>query len=402
MADRRERTRTCFIRPAGGTAFTLIELLVVIAIIGVLVAILLPAVQYARESSRRSQCANNLKQLGLALHNYHSTHRQFPPAKINPGAYCPGGACSFPPAGLPLTRPAPFDVAAAASADWPTLAGGTKNTTGWTLLLAYLEQDALYEDYNFNLASSMMAVNSGGAASVIGGDVAANSTAIGTRLAVFTCPSDVAGANQTNQPDDATAPYSTYNAARGNYVFSVGEYDEAYSNTYRSYKALRILKQRQAADPFVFPPLAVFGINGASSIDEIVDGTNKTIAAGEAVQFNSRSIDRQALSPRGAGVFWGAGALQCCQGLIFNAKDPDAGKAALAQQYRINNPDVNDEQDRPRPSTFSSRHSGGAHFAFADGSSRFLTDTIDGEVLYKLSTADGTAWRDKEMIGTDF
>src|SRR4051812_22654799 len=67
----------------GRRAFTLIELLVVIAIIAVLIALLLPAVQAAREAARRSSCVNNLKQIGLALHNYHSVHETFPPGRIN-------------------------------------------------------------------------------------------------------------------------------------------------------------------------------------------------------------------------------------------------------------------------------------------------------------------------------
>ncbi len=95
--------------------FTLIELLVVIAIIAILIALLLPAVQQAREAARRSTCKNNLKQLAIALHNYHETHNVFPPAKLGSGMYNNGGSGRV-----------------------------IKNTNGWILVLPFMEQGPLY------------------------------------------------------------------------------------------------------------------------------------------------------------------------------------------------------------------------------------------------------------------
>jgi prepilin-type N-terminal cleavage/methylation domain-containing protein/prepilin-type processing-associated H-X9-DG protein len=121
------------------SAFTLIELLVVIAIIAVLIALLLPAVQAAREAARRSQCVNNLKQLALALHNYHDVNGAFPIGQL-------------------------LNVST----------GGTCNISAQARLLPFMEQTNLANAINFNLNSS----------------ATANSTGLGTTVATFLCPSD--------------------------------------------------------------------------------------------------------------------------------------------------------------------------------------------------------------------
>lgn len=394
-------------RRARTLGFTLIELLVVISIIGVLVAILVPAVQYARESSRRSQCANNLRQIGIALTEYHNIHRILPPAKINPGAYQRGwGGCASRlamPAGA--TYPYPFgQPESMLPAEWPVLAGGTKNTTGWVLLLPFLDQDVIADEFNPKLGSTVSAFcsdrDSSGAMAPVVGSGGANTTAAGRKLGVFLCPSDGANPNQTFEPANPMSPWSSNNAARANYVFSVGEYDESYANTYRYYRGARVAKAKlPPANRFFFPPLGAFGVNGATTIDDCVDGTSKTIAVGEAVQLNSQSNDVDSTS--GAGVFWGVGTYQCCTAVTFNPKDARPENAALAKTYAINNPSDGPSR-RPRPGTFSSRHSGGAHFLFLDGNVRFMTDSTDGEILYLLTTVDGTFWRDKEIIPNDF
>jgi prepilin-type N-terminal cleavage/methylation domain-containing protein len=373
-------------------AFTVIELLVVMAIIGVLVAILLPAVQFARESSRRNQCANNLRQIGVALNAYAGTFKQLPPAKINSGAYCPNGTCTT----APSPFPSPFDqTAARTAAEWPAQGGGTKNTTGWAMLLPYLEQDVVYGYYNFQLGSTNGAFNSSASMPVPAGSAQANSTAVGIRIAVFLCPTDVGAGNQTLDENNNGNPYSSLNAARANYVFSTSEYGEGYSNTYRYYKSQRIAKTRLGANAITFPPLGAFGFNGAASIDDVPDGIDKTIACGEAVQLNSQSSS-------GAGVFWGAGVYQGSNALVFNPKDPNAANQALAAQYAVNAIDQGDSNRRPRPAVFSSKHSGGAHLLALSGAVQFIQEAVDADVLYKMSTIDGVQWRDKEILKEGF
>ncbi len=136
--------------------FTLIELLVVIAIIAILIALLLPAVQMAREAARRTQCRNNLKQLGLALHNYHDTHSTFPPGLI------------------------------AADDDLQDAMH-----SGLTLLLPQLEQTTVYNKYDFDFSWR----------------APANKDATSTYVPAFQCPSSIGGLPQSGGFDLPTTDY---------------------------------------------------------------------------------------------------------------------------------------------------------------------------------------------------
>jgi prepilin-type N-terminal cleavage/methylation domain-containing protein len=142
-------------------AFTLVELLVVIAIIGVLVALLLPAVQAAREAARRSSCSNNLKQLALALHNYQDSMGALPPAGLGLASCRDAGA---EPKGL--------------------------NASGWTMALPFFEQGALHAAYDFTQCASVFQ-QSGNTAMLMGDPVSSgNAQVVSTQLKVFNCPSD--------------------------------------------------------------------------------------------------------------------------------------------------------------------------------------------------------------------
>lgn len=140
--------------------FTLIELLVVIAIIAILIALLLPAVQQAREAARRTQCKNQLKQLGLALHNYHDTHNTFPPAVVAVGS----GSC---PAVANTNARAPYTV----------------------LLLPYLDQAPLYTKFNMDERFGINREHQGSAT---------NYPLQMTPMGIFKCPSDPFGRNGGN------------------------------------------------------------------------------------------------------------------------------------------------------------------------------------------------------------
>jgi prepilin-type N-terminal cleavage/methylation domain-containing protein/prepilin-type processing-associated H-X9-DG protein len=201
-------------------AMTLVELLVVIAIIGILVGLLLPAVQAAREAARRIQCVNNLKQLGLAMHNYASSHRSFPPGR--------------------LVAVSPSDnLTASANANATT--GNGSCFSAYAFLLPQLEQSVIYNQISFNS----------------GPDTAANNDMSITQPPVFVCPSD-SGLRSLTQ--------GTGFAGVTNYVLNTG-------TTFAV----------SPKNPAGVQVTGVFFENSRIRFADITDGTSQTICISEQI-----------------------------------------------------------------------------------------------------------------------
>ena len=342
--------------------FTLVELLVVIAIIGILIALLLPAVQAARESARRSECVNNLKQLGIALHNYHDAIRVFPPALIGSGraGITPGYGSTV-----------------------------IQNTTGFMLLTPYFEQGAIYSSYNFNVASSI-SIGSGGLSKPYAANLAKSDTnklLYSKQLPVFTCPSDQSPADIYVYRPDVQTFYEANSVARGNYLFNTGHYTD-YDRPYTWMQAQGAGYNRY---------MGVFGNDGAATLAEIRDGTSMTIALGESKQ-----------GPKGKtcncyGPFWGAGVHTAVHGRTTYVPGYSTSISwatfRLTSLYDIIYSSINFDHSLGSHERlqyawqWGSYHPNGALFVFCDGSTHFINDDIDYYAAFVWMTrpAEGTA-----------
>jgi len=370
-------------------AFTLIELLVVIAIIAVLIGLLLPAVQKVRAAAARMSCQNNLKQMGLALHNFAGTNNgRFPAAMINSGragsgtintneSNYQGPECDLKTIYGPGTSTATYKVF---------------NHTGFVALLPYIEQDALFKQYSYlNIANGSNPYNY-----PLGPDPAGNPNRVvaSTRIKTYTCPGDENPAQVVVSADAAGTFYErgangAYpGVARSNYLFNTGyytDYDRDWS-----------VCATWARGPF--------GNNGASSITNMMDGTSNTIAIGEATQqFHSTSY----------GPYWGAGTHTAVHGRILQytpgmvqqtggVGPTSCSGNACGVNYCIAYCAINAPNGQMISGTtgtagyqqyawqFSSKHGTGANFVFCDGSVRFLSQSIDYVTVFQaLATPEG-------------
>ncbi|WP_339730440.1 DUF1559 domain-containing protein [uncultured Gimesia sp.] len=212
--------------------FTLIELLVVIAIIAILIALLLPAVQQAREAARRSTCKNNLKQIGIAMHNYHETHSIFPPATIAPGCNCDA-----------------------------VTAGQILNHTAYQMILPYLEQSALYNSYNFSLPS--------GKSKYTGGSGCTGTTPATDQLSVVTSPVSVFLCPSDPGPTKGDEDYSFSQgkgAQRTSYGLVADRSDPSWTKTLSSTSE---------------STKGMWGPNGGARIRDLTDGTSNVMCMAE-------------------------------------------------------------------------------------------------------------------------
>ena len=299
--------------------FTLIELLVVIAIIAILIALLLPAVQQAREAARRTQCRNNLKQIGLAMHNYHDTHRVFPFG---------------------------FD---------------TRETMWHAMVLPQIEQAPLY--------STLIWQESG--PGNWGADGSPNEKAAGTLISVFRCGSMAQPEHKDNQNIPGRVPVS-YRACAGSNVYS----------------------DKVSTIPAAAPPgaRAVAEIDldgmffGCSSIRmrDVTDGTSNTIMVGETYTDVSFGKDGQGMD------YWQLGGGQLGSWNPWNTTKGGEFTECLGST----GPKMNSRLDPTvhghlMEASFGSYHIGGAHFALADGSARFISENIDLNIYHGLGSRNG-------------
>lgn len=300
-------------------AFTLVELLVVIAIIGILIALLLPAVQAARESARRMTCTNHLKQLGLAMHNYMDSRKTLPPGCIIPGAP------------LAVDGRTNANGGTQRNGEYQQSSGAHYQMIGWpAFILPQMEATTVYDQINFNIGAYLPIPNvqGGGNGDLTNPDNTANKAAASLAPAGFRCPSV-----SSDLPDVKTVKDYSCNGGFGDG-----------------------LPERRV---YGGGTTGIFHRASGYNTGAIVDGTSNTILLLEAIHTRPLVSNTTIFNP----FFW--------------VHHPSHGFSMTfngsANNLLINGPQTGDNGCR----TAYGNHVGGVNVALADGSVRFLSQTVE-------------------------
>jgi len=316
--------------------FTLIELLVVIAIIAILMALLVPAVQKVRDAASRTQCQNNLKQMGLALNSFNDVGKRLPAALIHSGRYNNANATPYSGPEVSYTGQ-PYRV---------------YNHTGFIALLPYIEQVALFKSYNYQQCNSTSSPYG-----IATGTVGTGNAAVGGALVpIYVCPADENPPPLINALAGSSDFYERNNTRRGNYLFSTGAYTDYDAPWQTMASSAR----------------GAFGNDGATALNRVKDGTSNTIGIGESRQLHTSSS-------YGPYPMWGTHTSVHGRGYYvdFTPNYPYggcSGNANMKCQYAWG---------------FGSWHTGITNFVFLDGSVRSVNDNIDYLNFRYLQTPDG-------------
>ncbi len=335
--------------------FTLIELLVVIAIIAILIALLLPAVQQAREAARRTQCKNNLKQLGLAMHNYHDVFNTFPPGCIV----------------MPYQHPTSANTL-------------TFTSWGWgSLVLPYLDQAPLFNSLSVGTVTLDQNL------------LTANGLSLLTKsYPAFRCPSDTGpeinlfGESYVDPADITPGDPSTAKL----YTRSLTTDGTARFATSTSNYVMVSCSSDSITPPFLFTgaagPATGVGFNCSKiGVRDITDGTSNTLMVGErAFRFDNLNVGA-------ANVFGYSPHHNTTTDITRNHRA--AGHAVLGIPLNGLNHSSTNRIHQSR--AFNSNHVGGVQFLLSDGSVRFLSENIDYNPLTSSSNTANGGWVDSTL-----